>query len=86
MNERRLIGSTVRIAAASIAMGAAAFAVDSWMSTLIPQSALMWQILRLGATIAVSLVVLAAAAWILQIEEFNDSVQMVLRQLRRRST
>jgi putative peptidoglycan lipid II flippase len=85
MNEGRLIGSTVRIAAASIAMGAAAFAVDRWMSTLIPQPALLWQILELGATIAVALIVLAAAAWVLRIKEFNDSVQMVLRQLRRRS-
>jgi putative peptidoglycan lipid II flippase len=85
MNEGRLIGSTVRIAAASIAMGAAAFAVDRWMSTLIPQPALLWQILQLGATIAVALIILAAAAWVLRIKEFNDSVQMVLRQLRRRS-
>jgi putative peptidoglycan lipid II flippase len=85
MHEGRLIGSTVRIAIASMAMGAAAFAVDRWMSTLIPQAALLWQILELSTTIAVALTVLAAAAWVLRIEEFNDSVQMVLRRLRRRS-
>jgi putative peptidoglycan lipid II flippase len=85
LNEGRLIGLTVRIAAASIAMGAAAFAVDRWMSTLVPQAALLWQILQLGATIAVALIVLAAAAWVLRIKEFNDSMQMVLRRFRRRS-
>ena len=85
LNEGRLIGSTVRIALASTAMGAAAFAVDRWMSTLIAQPALEWQILQLGATIAVALIVLASAAWVLRIEEFNDSMQMVLRKLRRRA-
>ena len=85
MNEGRLIGSTVRIAVASIAMGAAAFTVDRWVSTLIPQPMLLWQILELGATIAAALLVLAAAAWVLRIEEFNDSMQMVLRRFRRRS-
>jgi hypothetical protein len=45
---------------------------------------LTWQILRLGTTIASALVVLAAAAWALRIDEFNDSMRMVLRRFRRR--
>jgi putative peptidoglycan lipid II flippase len=85
LNERRLIGSAVRIVVASIAMGAATFAMDRWMTALIPQSALLWQILRLSVTIAIALATLAAAAWVLRIEEFHDSVQMVLRRLRRRT-
>jgi len=50
-----------------------------------PQSALPWQILRLGVTIGVALVTLAVAAWILRIEEFNDSMRLILRRFRRRS-
>jgi putative peptidoglycan lipid II flippase len=85
LNERRLFGSALRIVIASLAMGAAAFVVDRWMSTVAPQTTLVWQIVRLGVTIAVALTVLAGAAWALRIEEFNDSVQMVLRRFRRRS-
>jgi len=44
----------------------------------------MWQIVRLGATIAIAVIVLAAAAWTLRIQEFNESMQMVLRRFRRR--
>ena len=85
LNERRLIGSAVRIIVASMAMGAATFVVDRWISAAIPQSALLWQMLRLTITIAIALATLAAAAWVLRIEEFHDSVQMVLRRFRRRS-
>jgi putative peptidoglycan lipid II flippase len=85
LNERRLMSSALRILLASVAMGAAAFAVDRWLTTALPQSALLWQILRLACTIGAALVVLAAAAWILRIEEFHDSTQMVLRRFRRRS-
>jgi putative peptidoglycan lipid II flippase len=85
LNERRLIGSALRIVVASIAMGATAFAVDRWLSASLPQSRLVWQITQLAATIGAALIVLAGAAWALRIEEFKDSVQMVLRRLRRPS-
>ena len=84
LNERRLMGSALRIAIASAAMGAAAFFSDRWLASALPDATLVWQILRLGVTIAIALVVLAAAAWTLRIQEFNDSMQLVLRRFRRR--
>ena len=84
LNEGRLAGSALRIVLASVAMGAAALTLDRWLSTAIPDAALVWQILRLGVTIAVALLTLAAAAWVLRIEEFKDAMEMVLRRLRRR--
>ncbi len=83
LNEGRLLNSAVRIALASAAMGGAALAIDRWLTAAMPQSALPWQILRLTVTIGAALVVLAAAAWALRIEEFKDSAGMVLRRLRR---
>jgi putative peptidoglycan lipid II flippase len=85
INGRRLAGSAVRIAIASVAMGAAALMLDRWLSRAIPDPALVWQIVRLGASIAGALITLAAAAWVLRIEEFDDSMGMVLRRFRRRS-
>jgi hypothetical protein len=66
-------------------MGAAALMLDRWLSRAIPDPALVWQIVRLGASIAGALITLAAAAWVLRIEEFDDSMGMVLRRFRRRS-
>jgi putative peptidoglycan lipid II flippase len=85
LNGRQLAGTSARIVVASIAMGVAAIAADRYLPTLIAQPGLMWEILRLGATIAIALGVLAAAAWALRIREFNESVDMVLRRLRRRA-
>lgn len=85
LNERHLAGSALRIALASVAMGAAALAVDRRLSQAIPDAALAWQILRLAVTIAAALATLAAAAWVLRIREFNDSIGLVLRRFRRRS-
>jgi putative peptidoglycan lipid II flippase len=84
LNGRRLIASALRIVAASAAMGVAAYAVDAWLTTVVPSMSLTWQIVRLGTTIASALVVLAAAAWALRIDEFNDSMRMVLSRFRRR--
>ena len=84
LNEGRLAVSALRIVLASLAMGAMAMTLDRWLARALPDAALMWQIVRLGVTIAVALITLAAAAWVLRIEEFNDSMKMVLRRLRRR--
>jgi putative peptidoglycan lipid II flippase len=83
LNEGRLLNSALRIVLASAAMGGAAFVIDRWLAAALPQSALLWQVLRLAITIGAALVVLAAAAWVLRIEEFKDSAGMVLRKVRR---
>jgi len=85
MNTRRLLGSFVRIVLASAVMGAVATLVDRWLATMLPPRPIVWQIVHVGADIAAALGALALAAWMLRIQEFNDSIQMVLRRFRRRS-
>jgi putative peptidoglycan lipid II flippase len=84
LNEGRLLSSFIRVVIASAVMGAVAVVVDGWLGGVLSQPGLMWQIVRLGVTIAIALVVLAVAAWTLRIQEFNDSLQLVLRRFRRR--
>ena len=83
LNGAQLFGSFIRIVIASLAMGAAAFGTDRLMLQWLPGEALLLQIVRLVIDIAVALVVLAGAAWLLRIPEFHDSVAMIRRRLRR---
>jgi putative peptidoglycan lipid II flippase len=79
----RVLGSLARIVVASAAMGAAAAATDRVLLAWLPGDTPLLQILRLAADIAVALLVLAGAAWLLRIPEFHESVEMVGRRLRR---
>jgi putative peptidoglycan lipid II flippase len=83
LEERRIVGSLVRIALASAAMGAATLAVDSWLATGLPGDSIPLQVARVAISITAALGVLAVAAWILQIREFNDAMAVVMRRLRR---
>jgi putative peptidoglycan lipid II flippase len=85
LNERRLLSSLVRIAVASAVMGGVAVFMDRWLSATLPQQALFWQIVQVGVDITTAIAALAATAWMLRIREFNDSVNLVLRRLRRRT-
>jgi hypothetical protein len=42
-----------------------------------------WQIVRVGLSIGVAVAVLAAAAWILRVREFNEGMALVMRRFRR---
>jgi hypothetical protein len=66
-------------------MGVAALLTDRWLSGAIPERPIAWQIVLVALDIGVALAVLMAAAWLLRIREFNDSLQMVLRRFRRRT-
>jgi putative peptidoglycan lipid II flippase len=83
LDERRIAGSLLRIAGASVAMGAAAAGVDAWLVSAIPGDALPVQIARVMVTIAAAVIVLAASAWMLRIREFKDAVAVIRRRLRR---
>jgi putative peptidoglycan lipid II flippase len=86
LNEGRLLSSFARIVVASAVMGAVAMLADRWLSGVLPTHAILWQILQVALDIGAALAALAIAAWLLRIHELNDSVQMVLRRFRRRST
>jgi putative peptidoglycan lipid II flippase len=85
LNERHLLGAFVRIAIASAAMAVAAKFTERWLSAALPQQTIVWQVVRVGLEIGAAVATLAAAAWILRIKEFHESVQMVLRRFRRRT-
>jgi len=85
IHDGRIASSFVRITLASAAMGVAAYVVSNLLETQLPGSSLALQIVRLGSTIAVSIVVLSAGSWLLRIREFNEGVGLVTRRLRRRS-
>ena len=85
LNGGQLFSSVARIAVASVAMGAAAFASLRALEVWLPGDAEFIQIVRLTVTIGFALVVLAGGAWLLRIREFTQGVALVTRRLRRSS-
>jgi len=83
LQSARLGMSFAKIVLASAAMGAAAWAAGRQLELLVAGDQVLLQIVRLGASIAAALVVLAAAAWALRIGEFTRAVALVTRRLRR---
>jgi putative peptidoglycan lipid II flippase len=83
LNGGRLLASMARIIVASAAMGAAAAASYSAMTSWLPGDAIAVQIVRLATSIGIAVAVLAGAAWLLRIREFNEGVALVARRLRR---
>jgi putative peptidoglycan lipid II flippase len=81
---RRVSIAFLKITAASLAMGAAALVVDALMAGWVPGARFTAQIVRLLADIAVAVMVLAAAAHVLRIDEFRRGVTLVTSRLRRR--
>jgi putative peptidoglycan lipid II flippase len=82
LDERRITGSFVRIAAASLAMGVAAWAADSALAAWLPSRGAAVMALRVASSIAVALLVLDLAARALRAQEFNEARAMVLARFR----
>ena len=74
----------IRIAIAATAMGAAAAGTDLFLSTRIPGTGTIAQLVRLGLTIGAALAVLAVSAHVLRVPQFAEGVALVTRRLRRR--
>jgi putative peptidoglycan lipid II flippase len=83
LNGRRLIGDFARIALAATAMGVAAVVADRALAAAMPGKTIVLQAMRLGAVIAVALLILAAAARLLRIREFNDACATIFRRFNR---
>ena len=78
----RISASLVRITIAAAIMGIAAVAVDMGAGLWLPGAGLAPQLIRLGSTIGVAMVVLAASAYLLRVHEFREAVTLVSRKLR----
>jgi putative peptidoglycan lipid II flippase len=74
----RLAVTAVKITAASIVMGVAAAGVESWLHAPLPGSGDAAKLLRVLAAIAAALVVLAASARVLRLEEFDEALRRVV--------
>jgi putative peptidoglycan lipid II flippase len=78
----RVAGALLRIGVASGLMGATALGAERLATAWLPGAGLVVQIVRLGLAIAAAIGVLAAAAYVLRIREFHDSMALVMRRFR----
>lgn len=81
----QLASTLIRITVASVVMSAAAWGLHDWMAThVVVGDGFVAQVIRVGASIGVALVVLAAMARLLRITEFDEAFGRILRRLRGR--
>jgi putative peptidoglycan lipid II flippase len=78
------VNGLVRVTLAAAIMGVTAGAVHTWLLGTWPSGRLIPQIARLGTSIGVALVVLAASAHLLRVPQFAEGVALIRRRLRRR--
>jgi putative peptidoglycan lipid II flippase len=78
---RRMAIAFLKITAASIVMGTAAYVMNTWMGSRVPPG-FIWRAAQLGAAIGVGVVVLAVSARVLRLAEFDEAFGRVLRRLR----
>jgi putative peptidoglycan lipid II flippase len=79
----RIATSFAKVIVASTVMGLATAATYGELLGLLPGPALATQIIRLGITIFISLVALAAMAQLLKIQEYGEARDLVLGRLKR---
>ena len=79
----RVLVTFVKTAAASVAMGAAAWWLHSWLSGMVGLENVITRGIAIGGAIAGAIVVLMAAAKLLRLSEFEDAMSVVMRRLRR---
>jgi putative peptidoglycan lipid II flippase len=80
---RRVATALAKITAASLLMGLAAHFAAASLTVLMPGGGEVAKLIRVGAAIAAGVVVLAASARLLRIEEFNEATSRVLQRFRR---
>ncbi len=80
---RRLAMTSVKVLIASLAMAVAAWLADTWLRALAPGEAIGLQAVRVLGAILIALAVLAIAASLLRLREFEESRALVLGRLGR---
>ncbi len=84
LDGRRVAISLAKISAASTLMGFAAYFTLQGLSSVMPGNGELARVLRVGGSIAVALLVLAASARLLRIQEFTEATSRVLARFGRR--
>ncbi len=86
LDDRRLAASFVKILAASVAMGVAAWWTDHGLQSMLPAGSFAWKhidlylAIRLVSAIGVGVAVLIASARLLRIAEFDEAASRILRR------
>jgi peptidoglycan biosynthesis protein MviN/MurJ (putative lipid II flippase) len=80
---RQLTMTFLKILAAALAMGAAAWYAQAVLRSIVPGGSIPIQAVRVTGAIAIGLGVLAAAATLLRVREFHEARDLVLGRLRR---
>jgi putative peptidoglycan lipid II flippase len=83
LDERRLLIAFVKIALASVVMGVAAWSVEVALWSIVPGTRWLPRGIRVVSAIVVALVVLAGAARVLRIQEFEEAFRRVFQRLTR---
>jgi putative peptidoglycan lipid II flippase len=83
LDERRLVIAFVKIALASVVMGLAAWSVELALWSIVPGTRWLPRGIRVVSAIVVALVVLAGAARVLRIQEFEEAFRRVFQRLTR---
>jgi putative peptidoglycan lipid II flippase len=79
-----IASALLRIATATALMGMAAAGADALLAERVPSTGIVAQLVRVGATIAVALAVLAVSSYLLRVPQFAEGVALITRRLRRR--
>ena len=80
---RKLAIALLKISVASAAMAVAAFYANAWLESVLPGDREVIRIVRVFGAISFALLVLAASAQLLRIDEFNAVAARVLNRVRR---
>src|SRR5262249_22763994 len=83
LDVRRLLTALAEVTVAAIVVAGAALAIQRGMDRALPGSALTVRAVRLTISIGGALAALAAAARILGIDEFNDTMSMAFGRVRK---
>jgi len=79
----RLAASFARVMVAAVTMGVVSWGALVIMTSMLPGTSIVLQMVRLLVTILVSLATLAGVAQVLRIQEFGDARDMVIGRLKR---
>ena len=83
LDERRLLTTLAKVTLSAAVMAVAAFAIQRAMDSLLPGAALTARAVRLTISIGGALAALALAARVLGIDEFEDTVSMVVGRVQK---
>jgi putative peptidoglycan lipid II flippase len=78
----RVAVAFAKIAAASVVMGVASYAAAEWLRGALPGRELPWKAIQVFVAIGLGVIVLAGAARLLRIAEFDEAFARVWRRLR----